>query len=161
MSENTCSNCGLPIYPDALHACVGTTHTYSEPNFPVQQIRLFPTFEPLVYTQTQADERTRAAIRDLIDERDSLLEDLDCALDEIEELREDLDAVCGDLKLIVEREKEAEPEFVGGSNLFEYKIINRFSVFGNEYVVTLNGYIYKIVECGDKDNILYELVTRL
>ena len=44
--------------------------------------------------------------------------------------------------------EDVEPEFVGGPGLYEYKIINRFSVRGREYVVTLNGHVYQIVEPG-------------
>ena len=157
MNQTTCINCGLPIYPDALHACPGVTYVY-----PWTPIKTYPTLlEEKIYTQTQFDERIRAALRDLIDERDSLLDDLDESLDEIDELRADLDAVCGDLKLLTKKNQEEEPEFVGGSKLFEYRIINRFSCRGYQYVVTLNGHIYEIVEYRDKDNIMYSLVAKL
>lgn len=216
MSENICSNCSLPIYADAIHVCVGTSHTYSETNFPMQQIRLFPTFEPLVYTQTQADERTRAVLRDLIDERDSLLDDLDATLDEVYELRADLEAVCGDLKLSTEREearkqlkkslplikqyfdspgafavlaeegkyidfkellqmfkdvgeestyytflKPIKPEFVGETEQWTKRIINRFQTTGRSFVVTLDACVYEVLKCGSDTDIHYALVAQL
>jgi hypothetical protein len=147
-------NCGLEIWPDLFnHQCTGKFF---------QPIRVAPYgIVEETFTQDQVDERIRTALRDLIDERDSLLDDLDSALDEVDELRADLDAVCGDLKLLTEKNQEEEPAFVGGANLFEYKIINRFSCRGYQYVVTLNGHIYEIVEYNDKDNIMYSLVAKL